>query len=446
MKRGMRAIALTMGLIVLLMAFGGCKRPDEELSAQAGSEVPSIGEPSTPMTEPEEKEPFSPTPLAIKDLTEEVSYDDGWPDMHPDAQFCAKQMNFSIELFRRAAEKEGCENTLVSPLSVTMALAMTANGAEGTTAQEMLNLWGGYSVNDLNALLGNWRMSLESGEKPALKIGNSIWIRDMKGFEVKEKFLQDNAKYYHSQIYKAPFDAACVNAINTWVNNETEGMIPQILDRLDAESRMVLINAVSFDAQWLAPYSKSFSEPFTALNGKEQTAQMMYSHESTYLEGEEAIGFLRPYKDGRYAFGALLPEGDFQAYVQNFTGAELLDILKNKQSAEVHAALPQFKKDYSASMNDILREMGMREAFRGGFGKMTNIKDEFFISEVLHRSSIEVNLDGTRAAAATAVLMESGAAVPQEPPKVVTLDRPFIYFILDTQTNLPIFIGTVTSL
>lgn len=441
MKKRMRAIALMMAMILLLGSMGGCKKPEEINCTILGPNAPAQT-PSEPQTEPE---PVSPTLLAVTELTKDVSYDDDWPDKAPDETFIAAQMDFSAEIFRRAAAKSGCKNTLISPLSVSMALAMTANGASGETAAQMLKVLGGHTVDDLNAYLGNWRIALQNDEKATLRMGNSIWIRDLEGFEAKEKFLQDNAEYYHSQVFKAPFNSVGIEQMNLWVKQQTNGMIPEMIERLEPDTMMVLMNAIGFDALWSDPYSDYSirEEPFTTLEGKEQKVKMMHSSEYTYLEGEGAIGFLRYYQGGRYAFGALLPEGDFEKYVETLSGESLLKILENKQKTQVRASLPQFKHKYRSSLKKVLEEMGMPAAFEGGFEKMSNT--DLLIGEVLHEAVIEVHKDGTRAAAATAVMMEKSAA-PMAEPKVVTLDRPFVYFIIDTQTNLPIFIGTVTSI
>ena len=445
-----RLMALLTALCLLLCCFTACKREDggEILAGSGGGGIaegekdPSAGTqlPNEPAAVPD------PTPLAVVDLTEGVSYDESWPDLSPDAEFCAKQMDFSVELFRKAAQKSRCKNTLIAPISVTMALSMAVNGAEGKTEAEMLAVLGGFTADELNSYLGNWWIDLKNDERCALQMANSIWIRDVAGFEAKEPFLANVAKYYRAQVFKAPFNEIGVQKINGWVDENTDGMIDQLVEELRPETMMMLINALAFDAQWKEPYTDDHvrKASFTTLEGKKQTAQMMYSTESTYLEGEGAVGFLRPYAGGKYSFGALLPEeGTFEQYVGNLTGAQLSALLENKQTATVNARLPQFTNEYSVNLNDTLKEMGMPSAFIGGFGKMSS--EDLLIGEVLHKSVIEVTQSGTRAAAVTSVAMDK-YSMPFDDPKTVTLDRPFIYFILDNETNLPIFMGTVTSI
>lgn len=432
-----KIISLLMILTLLLVMMAGCKKPNEDAGAAALPE-----DTQNPSAEQQGEQSLA----AVQDLTAEVSYTEEFPLQPPDEEFISGQMDFSMDLFRQITQKTRCKNTLIAPLSVSMALAMAANGADGKTEQEMLEVLGGHPMDKLNAYYLNWRVGLQGSEKTKLQIANSIWIRDLQGFEAKDAFLASNAKYYDAQVFKAPFNSIGEKAINEWVKEKTDGMIPQLIEELNPETMMVLINALALDAQWMDPYTEYQVRDgiFHSADGKEQKAKMMASTEYSYLEGEGAIGFTRKYLGGQFAFGALLPtEKSLEDYVSSLDGETLLDILKNKQSTEVRAQLPQFSSEFDVSMNEILEAMGMPGAFKGGFGKMSN--DDLMIGEVLHKATIEVNEDGTRAAAATAVSMDKSAA-PMAEPKIVTLDRPFLYFIYDCETNLPIFIGTLTSL
>ncbi len=443
MKKQYLSIFIIFCLLLSMLA--GCKKPNSESGALADPQQ-SVSSSAEPPTDDPITDVLSETPLAVQDLTAEVAYDTGFVVRPPDAAFIQGQMDFSVELFRRAAQKERCKNTLIAPFSVSMALAMAANGAEGKTLEEMQKVLGDQPIERLNEYNMNWRMALQGGEKTKLHIADSIWIRDLQGFEAKDTFLAANAKYYDAQVFKAPFNKIGQKAINDWVKEKTDGMIPQLIEELRPDTMMILTNALSFDAQWSDPYSEYHVRDgiFHSIDGKEQKAQMMGSTEYSYLEGEGAIGFTRNYLGGRYAFGALLPtEKSLEEYVAALDGETLLAILKNKQTTQVRAQLPKFSSQFKTSMNEALKAMGMPSAFEGGFGKMSN--DDLFIGNVLHEAVIEVNEDGTRAAAATAVEMDKATA-PMAEPKVVTLDRPFLYFIYDRETNLPIFMGTLTSL
>ncbi len=438
-----RLIALLCALCLLVCCFTACKRPDEEwgVTGNTGKQ-----EPGSAQTQPEQKEPVKDVPLAATSLTADLLPSDA-KEKKPDDAFIAGQAEFSIDLLKRAYREGEGENTLISPVSVLYALAMTANGADGKTAEEMLSVLGGHSMDDLNAYLNSWRWSFAEEDKGKLKLANSIWMREIAGFKVKDDFLQAGVNYYNAEIYKASFDASTVRDINQWVAGKTDGMIDHLVNDLSDGARMMLINALAFEAEWQKPYEDHQVQngSFHSADGKSQKAKFMFSKESVYLEDEGAIGILRNYKGGKYSFGALMPE-DMDAYLATFSGDTLQKVLQNKKSADVRAYLPKFKTEYSLEMNEVLKEMGMPTAFgrNADFTKMGN--HDLLINEVIHKTYIEVDVWGTKAAAVTAVVMDSGSAMPPPEPKIIRLDRPFIYFILDNETNLPIFLGTLTTL
>ncbi len=215
-------------------------------------------------------------------------------------------IDFAVKLFQQSAPPD--ENSLISPLCVLYALAMTANGADGNTLAQMEDVFG-LSVPELNAYLYSYMNNIASGKDSKFSIANSIWINNADPFVVNRSFLQVNADYYKASIYKAPFDHSTLEAINGWVSDKPDGMIKDALGRIDPTSVMFLINAIAFDAKWQDAYTKSQVQDgfFTALSGNKQNAKMMYSDESVYLDDGNATGFLKYYVGGRYAFAALLP-------------------------------------------------------------------------------------------------------------------------------------------
>jgi serine protease inhibitor len=366
-----------------------------------------------------------------------------------DKTFASGVADFSTKLFTSVAQ-DG-KNTVLSPLSVMLALAMTANGADGQTLAQMEQVLGNMPIDSLNAYLLSYINGLPSEEKSKLHIANSIWFRDDERLQVNRDFLQKNADFYHASVYKSAFDKTTVSDINSWVSTNTDGLVENILDDISADAVLYLINAMAFDAEWQNIYeSYDVSEKtFTALNGDEQPVDMMHSEEHTYLEDDRATGFLKPYKNGRYSFMALLPkEGiNFREYVASLTGERFLNLLKNQSNETVVTAIPKFRTEYSIDFADTLKKLGMPDAFSGAadFSKMARSSDgDLFISRVLHKAYIEVDERGTKAGAATVVEMKDTAALYE--PKSVILDRPFVYAILDGETGLPIFLGTTTEI
>ena len=370
-----------------------------------------------------------------------------------DNAFTESMADFSIELFKKSmADKE---NSLISPLSVVFALAMTANGADNETLAQMEKLLGGdLPLAELNEYLYSYADSLPSADKSRLEIANSIWFCNYEGgLLVKPDFLQRNADYYGAAAFSSAFDSQTVSDINNWVKTNTDGMIDRIIDEILDGQEMFLINAVMFDAEWQSVYyTQSIREgEFTDITGAKQKVDFMHSSERKYLDDGMATGFIKVYNGGSYSFAALLPnEGvSIDDYIESLTGEGFLSTLNNAQSVEVNASMPKFEYEYGVEMSSALKALGMPDAFDANKADFSAMADspqgKLFISFVLHKTFIAVDELGTKAGAVTMVAMAPGAAPNAEVPKVVRLDRPFVYAIIDNATNLPIFIGTLMN-
>ena len=390
------------------------------------------------------------TARAAEDLMSGVSASDVGDEADLTGGDSGAIANFAVSLFQNSVAAG--DNALISPVSVLCALAMTANGAGGETLSQMEAVFG-LSVPALNAYIHAYMESLPSGEKNRVSLANSIWVKDDDGLMVKPDFLQTNANYYGASVYKAAFDEDTLDAINNWVGENTGGMIDSILDSIPEEAVMYLINAVAFDAEWENIYTEDEVRDgtFTTESGETRAVQMMYSDEGKYLDDGNATGFLKYYADGEYAFVALLPnEGEsLSDYISSLTGEGLLDTIRNAQDFKVEAAVPKFQDEYSVEMSDILKSMGMTDAFNGGLADFSGLgaseSGNIFISRVIHKAYIAVDEKGTKAGAATAVEMSLTSAIDPSEVKTVYLDRPFVYAIIDCVTDLPVFIGTVTD-
>ena len=366
-----------------------------------------------------------------------------------DDAFKNSTADFAIKLFQQT--RDGNKNSLISPLSVMLALSMTANGAKGETLAQMESLLGGdIPMETLNEYLYSYIKALPSEKTAKLNIANSIWFRD-NGFTAEKAFLQKNADYYGAAAYKSPFDEKTLRDINNWVKKNTDGMIEKIIDSIDSDAVMYLINTVLFDAEWENIYKKDEIRDgtFTALDSTKRTVSMMYSAEQRYLDDGKATGFIKPYKNG-YSFAALLPNEDISLsdYVASMSGKAFVDTIKNARDVPVETAIPKFSYDYDIEMSSALKALGMTlpfEAAEADFSALGHSdSSNIFISRILHKAYIAVDEKGTKAGAATAVetkLMSDTVGIYR-----VTLDRPFVYTIIDDATGLPVFIGAVTDI
>ena len=376
-------------------------------------------------------------------------------------QFEMAYTELAVSLLQKAAAEKQGENVLVSPLSVQMALAMTANGADGKTLQEMEKVLGaGISLEEWNEYLSDYVYNRKTGlvqsKDSNLKLANSVWFRNQKdSLQVEKAFMDSVSDSYNAQLYSRAFDDGTVKEINNWVDKNTDGMIPKILDKIDSNSMMYLINAVTFDAQWAEPYDEYAIREgdFTTYADERQTVSMMHGTETTYMADNRAAGFVKPYEGGRFQFALLVPYGDTDIYdyLSGLTGASLSQTLSETQACTVVTQMPKFSYDFDLTMNDALKELGMPTAFDpsgADFSKLgSSSEGNLYIGNVLHKTFIRVDGMGTQAGAATVVeVVAEGAWEPDEEIKEVIADRPFIYMILDSENNLPIFIGCVTEI
>ena len=362
----------------------------------------------------------------------------------------ARVTDFGIRLF--GATHENGRNTLISPLSVLCALAMTANGAEGETLEQMETVLG-MSRNELNLYLYSYMSSLSRGDRYKLSLANSIWFRDDPAFNVNPSFLQTNADYYGADIYKSPFDRQTLWDVNNWVKDKTDGMIPKILDKIPDETVMYLINALAFEAQWSSIYETNQVRDgkFTKEDGTKQNVELMYDSVGVYLEDDLATGFIKSYSGGKYAFAALLPKAGVTVdeYVSSLDGSHLNALLSEPEYVTVNTAIPKFENEFESEMSQILKSMGMTEAFMPTSADFTSLGtwsgENIYIGRVIHKTYIQVGERGTKAGAVTVVGMDKCAGSDPGEIKQVYLDRPFVYMLIDCENNIPFFIGTLMN-
>ena len=355
--------------------------------------------------------------------------------------------DFAVELLRQT---DTGGSTLLSPVSVVYALAMTANGAAGETLTQMESVLG-LPLEELNACLRAYADQLPAEDGGRCSLANSIWLRDQADrLTVEQSFLDAAAAYYDASVFRAPFDESTLRDINAWVSDHTGGLIPSIVEEIPESAVIYLINALAFEGEWEDIYREDqvHDGTFTTEDGREQPAELMYGAESAYLEDDLASGFLKYYQGQNYAFAALLPnEGvSLDAYLSSLTGERLRDLLAHPQDTVVQTAIPKFTAETTTELNDALSALGMADAFDVGladFSAMGASTDgPLYISRVLHKTHLTLDERGTRAGAATAVQMAGSTADPLS----VYLTRPFLYVLMDCEAGLPLFIGTVRDL
>lgn len=355
-------------------------------------------------------------------------------------------VNFGSEVLQNLYDSK---NTLISPLSIYLALAMLANSAAGDTLTEMLSVMG-LSIETLNEYCGHlYGLYVENDtNNEVVKIANSIWYnKENTDFVPKTEFLDTNSLYYGAEIYNTVFDDNAVKDINNWVKENTNNMINKILDNLNPLTIMILINALVFEDKWCSEFYNTVSGDFTDFNGNITSADYLRKTLSNYYDNGNAKAFCYKFENARFGFLGILPNQDIGSYMANFDGEELISLLNNNIEADVNAKLPCFTYDYGSSLNNTLSDMGMPSIFNdadftagweaGG--------EDLYVSNVMHKTFIEVTKSGVRAAAVTAIIMEATSA-PTIPPITIALDRPFVYAIMDMTYQVPLFIGVTGNL
>lgn len=367
--------------------------------------------------------------------------------------FINSYCDFSVDLFKNSINY--VDNFLISPTSVYLALAMTSNGAEKDTLKEFESLLGGSGVDlsNINENANSMINRFTEEDESKVSIANSIWYRDETSLKVNNEFLEVNGQYYGSDIYKADFNSNdTIDDINNWVKKGTNGLIDKIVEHIDNDTIMYLINTLYFEGQWDTPYEENqiSKKEFTNSKNEKQKVEFMFSRENKYIENVNSRGFIKPYMGNKYSFVALLPNKgiSIEEYVATLDGGEYLNLINNVADEGVMVKIPKFTSEYELELNDILKKMGLQEAFnveKANFSKMaTSSYGNIYIGNVLHKTHIQVDIWGTKAGAATKVEMKSESAV-MEPPKQVFLDRPFIYGIIDNETGMPLFLGVMNS-
>lgn len=365
-------------------------------------------------------------------------------------------LDFSVRLFQNAVNppcetnKYADDNVLIAPTSVLTALAMTANGAEGNTLAQMEKVFG-IEIEPLRDYLKPYLENLPNENKYKLHMANSIWIKEDENFTVNEDFIDSNKTYYNADVYEKAFDQKTLKEINRWVDKNTDGMIEEVLNEIPDDVVMYLINALAFEAEWEEIYETTQIRDgkFTLANDIKQDVEYMYSEENVYLEDENATGFIKYYKDRKYAFAAILPNEDvgISAYVADMSGDKLRNLLNSSQEVQVNAVIPKFEAEHDVVLNDVLKAMGMEDVFDGSKADLSGIgthtAGNLFVSRVIHKTHMQVDEKGTKAGAATVVEVKLESAMEMPEVKTVRLDRPFIYMIIDCETNQPVFMGTM---
>ena len=366
----------------------------------------------------------------------------------------AQVRDLSVQLFKNAASAK--QNSMISPTSILLAMAMVENGAAGDTKKQMEKSFG-MRMSELNQWIRAWsavQPQENADTKSCMNIANAVWYNNRGALTLNPDYQKTLREMLQAQVKGGAFSQQTVKEINSWCSKNTYGMIDKLVEELSPAQQMILLNAVAFEDQWSAQYKKNQvkKEYFTDQNGKKTKTDLMYSKEALYCQDDMATGFIKPYASG-YQFVAILPNKGVSvaAYMKKLDGERFAAFVNSGQDAVVHAVLPAFKSEYKTdALVQIFRKMGMKDLFDASAADLSGIGicsgQNLYVDEILHKTYIDVNREGTRAAAVTGVMVKATALNP-EPVReyTVRLDRPFLYAIVDSYTGTPVFLGTMVS-
>lgn len=363
--------------------------------------------------------------------------------------------NFGLKLFKEIIKEEGDKNVFISPLSVSMALGMTYNGADGSTREAMqttLEL-SGLTIQEVNESYKSLlELLAELDPKVIFQIANSIWYR--QGFPVEDEFINLNKTYFNALVRGLNFnDPNASNIINGWVDENTNGKIKEIVDDpIDPAIIMFLINAIYFKGTWTYEFdeSKTKDDLFNLPDGSQKPCKMMVQKGFfQYFENSDFQAIDLPYGDGDFSMTIFLPrpQKDIDALIAEFNQENWEQWISSFSKHKLdYLQLPRFTLEYELTLNDVLKALGMEIAFsfsQADFTKMYK-EEEFlenlYISKVKHKTFVKVNEEGTEAAAVTSV--EIG--VTSVPPSM-RVDRPFVFVIRENHSQTILFMGKIVE-
>ncbi len=370
------------------------------------------------------------------------------------AEILEADKEFGFELFREVYALNDEENLMISPLSVSCALGMTYNGADSTTLQAFEDVlhFDGLTTEEINESYRDLMDQLVTlDDNVEFSIANSIWYR--LGFEVLAEFIATNREYFDAGVQETDFsDPATLELINQWIEDKTNGKIRDMLDYIPADAVMYLINAIYFNAAWKYQFEKedTYEGDFTLPDGSEHRADfMVVSGDFAYTSNEDFAAVELPYGNSTFSMVVMLPNtgNTVSDLVEKLDAGQWDSWFENPLLRGVRVEMPKFKYEFKGMLNDPLINLGLGVAFQPGEADFSGINPEkgreLFISRVIHQTFIDVQEEGTEAAAATIVELRENSSAGGGSPVIFKADRPFLYCIKENSTGAVVFIGKV---
>lgn len=369
-----------------------------------------------------------------------------------DDQLVERNQAFAIDIYRAIVDDGAEGNVFISPLSISLALAMTYNGADDETKEQMAQALqlAGMDANEINeGYLHLQQLMISADPEVKLAIANALWGRD--GLVFQEDFMDVIQHYYDAEVHMLDFrDSEAASTINRWISDRTEGLIDNAIDGISEDTLLFLINAIYFKGMWSKPFEQSHTsdQPFYLSDGSViQHPQMVQSGQYDYMDNDDFAAVKIPYgEEENLSMVVFLPHKDssLQQLYDTLSQDNWNQWMTSFHSTEGTIRLPRFKVEYEITLNDVLQSLGMVHPFDSSKASFKSMVSPFaYIDSVRHQSVIEVNEVGTEAAAVTIVEVRVTGALTPTDYFNLTVDRPFFFTIIDEATNTIIFMGSV---
>ncbi|SDY33481.1 serpin B [Ruminococcaceae bacterium YAD3003] len=373
-------------------------------------------------------------------------------------QMDAAYRKYCVEIFSQTVRDYGTkDNIMISPASIMMALDMVAAGAKGDSLDQLTNLFAaGQGPLTQQAYAAALMDKINSAKDIDFTCANSVWSNAaLLGDTINMDYVEYIQDTFLSEYKVAEFSDDTVDEINAWIDENTNHMIDRAIDKLEPTTVMVLVNAIAFEAKWANAYEdyQIREDEFHAANGSTQNVTFLNDTTGIYYETDKATGFIKYYKGGDYAFLAILPTDESinaNDFAADFTAEDYEAFINSETSEyEVYSKMPEFTSDFSYLANDTLENLGVTDIFHAQTADLSGIAGapgDLYVTKVIHKTHIEVDRSGTKAAAVTVVTLDAASCEPMEvETREVYCDRPFVYAIVDVETMAPVFIGTVNE-
>lgn len=355
-------------------------------------------------------------------------------------EYNAKYNEIARLFLERFAKGKKNENIVFSPMSIILLLGIVADAVQGEARDEILDVIGGdFYYEDLLTVLK--KIQAEATKTGSLMSSNAVCVKESISKSIRPEYSNRLKDIFEGKLFMS---ADIVRDVNAWVKEKTKGMIEKAADESMNQMMACLMNAIAFGAEWMEEYEDDdiHEDEFNNADGTVSEVQMLESAEDTYIEDEFFTGFVKPYKDEKYAYMALLPKKKKSA---SFLHRALNQIDFSKLFSEatyetVYVTMPEYKYDFGEDLTGLLKNMGISTLFtpEADFSPMSS--EWLKVDAIVHKAHIEVDRQGTKAAAVTMAFVVAGCA-PSMDFKSVVLDRPFVYAIMNTETKLPVFAG-----